>query len=49
MNNYLLDYRTIKERGFVKLSSILKTAKQKIALANPDYKLRTVSKEEMKS
>lgn len=49
MNDYLLNYRTIKERGFVKLSSILKTAKQKIALGNPDYMLRTVNKEKMKS
>lgn len=45
MNNYLLDYRTVKERGFAKLSSILKTEKEKVALGNPDYKIRTVNKE----
>ncbi len=49
MNNYLLDYRTVKERGFLKLASILKTAKQKIALENPEYKLRTITKEKLNS
>jgi sucrose-6-phosphate hydrolase SacC (GH32 family) len=44
VNNYLLDYRTVKERGFAQLASILKTEKQKIALGNPEYKVRTVSK-----
>jgi hypothetical protein len=39
MNNYILDYRTIKERGFANLASILKTGKQKKALANPDYRI----------
>ena len=29
VNNYLLDYRTIKDRGFVKLSSNLKKEKSK--------------------
>lgn len=45
MNLYLLDYRTVKERGFVKLSSILKSEKEKIALGNPDYKMTNVNKE----
>lgn len=49
MNNYILDYRTVKERGFVKLASILKTAKQKKALANPDYKIITVNEEKINS
>ncbi len=39
MNLFLLDYRTVKERGFIKLSSILKSEKEKLALGNPDYKL----------
>lgn len=29
INNYLLDYKAVKERGFVKLSSILKEEKSK--------------------
>ena len=45
MNLYLLDYRTVKERGFAKLSAILKAEKQKIALGNPDYKLTVDNKE----
>jgi len=45
MNKYLLDYRMVKEKGFVKLSSILKTAKQKLALGNTDYKLNAINKE----
>ncbi|NNE76296.1 MAG: hypothetical protein HKN31_04405 [Pricia sp.] len=45
MNDYVLDYRTIKERGFSKLSSILKTAKQKIALGNPDYVIKPTNQE----
>ena len=49
VNNYLLDYRTVKEKGFAQLASILKTAKQKIALGNPDYKVRNVNKETMDS
>ena len=44
VNLYLLDYRTVKERGFAKLSAILKTEKQKIALGNPDYKLTVEEK-----
>lgn len=43
MNLYLLDYRTVKERGFVKLASILKSEKEKIALGNPDYKICNVN------
>jgi hypothetical protein len=42
VNLYLLDYRNIKERGYVKLLSILKTEKQKIALDNPEYKIKTL-------
>lgn len=49
INKYLLDYRTIKERGFVKLASILKTAKEKVALGNPDYQLKTNAKENIDS
>ena len=49
VNQILLDYRTIKERGFAKLSSILKSTKQKKALGNPDYQVRTVNKEEINS
>ncbi len=45
VNVYLLDYRTVKERGFIKLSSILKAEKEKIALGNPDYKITNVNKE----
>ena len=44
MNKYLLSYRMIKERGFVKLSSILKSNKQRLTLGNPEYKISTVSK-----
>jgi len=40
MNNYLLDYRSVKEKGFVVLTSILKKSKQKIALGNPEYKIK---------
>lgn len=49
VNQILLDYRTIKERGFAKLSSILKSTKQKKALGNPDYQVRIVNKEEINS
>lgn len=45
IDNYLLDYRTIKERGFVKLTSILKKGKEKIALDNPEYGVRTMNTE----
>jgi hypothetical protein len=44
VNVYLLDYRTVKERGFVKLSSILKSEKEKSAFGNPDYKITNVNK-----
>jgi hypothetical protein len=44
MKKYLLSYTMIKERGFVKLSSILKSNKQRLTLGNPEYKLSTVSK-----
>ncbi len=44
VNNYLLDYRTVKEKGFTQLASTLKTAKNKRALGNPDYKVRTINK-----
>ncbi|WP_281541251.1 hypothetical protein [Maribacter aestuarii] len=47
MNNYLLDYRTVKKKGFVQLSSILKHGKQKIALGNPNYEVRKINKEMM--
>ena len=40
VNDYLLGYRSIKETGFAGLSEILKESK-KLALGNPDYKLRT--------
>lgn len=49
VNQYLLEYRTIKERGFAKLSSILKSTKQKKALGNPDYQVRTVKNEKINS
>ena len=46
VNQYLLDYRTVKQRGFTKLSSILKAEKSKgKALGNPDYKLSTLQDE----
>ena len=41
MNQYLVDYRTVKERGFKKLSSILNTDEKTIAIVNPQYKLKT--------
>ncbi|WP_291868150.1 hypothetical protein [Maribacter sp.] len=44
MKKFLLDYRTLKQKGFTELSIILKNGKQKIALGNPDYKLITVDK-----
>lgn len=46
IDKYLLDYRALKERGFVKLSSILKKGKEKIALNNPDYQVRKMNTEE---
>lgn len=49
INQYLLDYRSVKQRGFSKLSAILKTGKNKIALGNPDYKLRAIPKEKVNS
>lgn len=49
VNQFLLEYRTIKERGFAKLSSILKSSKQKKALGNPNYQISTVKKEEINS
>ncbi|MEQ8419213.1 MAG: hypothetical protein RIB64_04340 [Arenibacter algicola] len=42
MNIYLLDYRTVKERGFSKLLSILKKEKQQVGMSNPDYKVKTI-------
>ncbi len=38
LNKYFLDYRTVKERGFPKLTLILKNTK-KMALGNPEYRL----------
>lgn len=49
VNVYLLDYRTVKQRGFIKLTSILKAEKEKTALGNPDYKMTNVNKETQKS
>ncbi|HZJ20229.1 MAG TPA: hypothetical protein VFD35_07750 [Pricia sp.] len=49
MDKYLLDYRAVKQRGFAKLASILKTGKRKVALGNPDYKLSAIQKEKLKS
>lgn len=40
VNEYLLDYRNIKQRGFSKLTHLLRDNK-KIALGNPEYKIRT--------
>ena len=40
VNEYLLDFRTIKQRGFSKLKHLLAENK-KIALNNPEYKLKT--------
>lgn len=37
-NKYTLDYRTVKERGFAKLTQILKNTK-KMPLGNPEYRL----------
>ncbi len=45
INNYVLDYRTVKERGFANLCSILKTAKKRIASGNPDHELSNVKNE----
>lgn len=39
VNKYLQYYTTIKERGFVKLSAILKKRKSIKPLGNPDYKI----------
>lgn len=39
VNKYLLDYRTVKDRGFAKLKAMLKNEKTKKALGNPDYKV----------
>jgi len=39
VNKYLQDYRTVKDRGFVKLKTILKKEKSKKALGGPDYKV----------
>ncbi len=41
LNKYFLDYRTIKERGFAKLTHILKNTK-KMALGNPEYQLSAI-------
>ena len=49
VNQFLLVYRTIKERGFAKLSSILKSTKQKKALGNPVYQVSTLKKEKINS
>lgn len=40
VNKCLLEFRNIKERGFGKLTGLLKKHKR-MALANPEYKLRT--------
>ena len=40
VNDFLLDFRTIKQRGFSKLTYLLRENK-KMALSNPEYKLRT--------
>ena len=39
VNKYLQDYRTVKNRGFAKLKSILKKGKSIKGLGNPDYKI----------
>ncbi|SKB26006.1 hypothetical protein [Maribacter arcticus] len=49
VNQFLLDYRTVKERGFAKLSSILKSTKQKKVLGNPNYQISTIKKEKINS
>ena len=46
IDKYLLEYRTLKEKGFIKLTSILKEGKEKIALNNPDYQVRKMNIEE---
>tara|TARA_R110002049_G_scaffold125135_1_gene280753 strand:- start:7946 stop:8422 length:477 start_codon:yes stop_codon:yes gene_type:complete len=38
VNNYLLDYKTVKDSGFLKLSSILKKEKSKMELVKPTNK-----------
>jgi len=40
VNDLLSEYRSIKEKGFARLSEILKENK-KLSLGNPDYKLST--------
>ncbi len=45
LNKYFLDYRTVKERGFAKLTYILKNTK-KIALGNPTYRLSPTERPE---
>lgn len=44
-NEYLLNYRKVKEKGFVQLTSILKATKPKIPLGNPEYQLKTTDHE----
>lgn len=39
VNQYLQDYRAVKDRGFAKLSAILRDGKSKKALGSPEYKL----------
>ncbi|SDE35009.1 hypothetical protein SAMN05421636_104439 [Pricia antarctica] len=46
LNKYFLDYRTVKERGFAKLTHILKNTK-KIALGNPEYRLSSTEQPKM--
>lgn len=40
LNEYLVNYRTAKEKGYKKLAAILREHK-KLSLGNPEYKLRT--------
>ena len=40
MDAFLIDYRTIKEKGFNRLGKILKE-KKLLSLGNPDYKIKT--------
>lgn len=45
VNKYLLNYSSVKEKGFMNLSSILKKEQGRIFIGNPEYKLSKIKEE----
>lgn len=45
VNKYLLNYSSVKEKGFMNLSSILKKEQGRFFIGNPEYKLSKIQEE----